>query len=103
MFADVDIEHPDKKSIMMYVMCYFQVLPHSNIVIDSDPETPTENVPVSKTFSSIKADTVENAQVKVTTTLEQTQVDGGLLVDVHNILRHSRQCETTFKFVKTVK
>lgn len=41
---DVNVDHPDKKSIMMYVMCFFQVLPHSNIILDSDPETPSETV-----------------------------------------------------------
>ncbi len=32
---------PDKKSVMMYVMCYFQVLPHSDIVIEDEPVTGT--------------------------------------------------------------
>ena len=31
---DVNVDNPDKKSIMMYVMCYFQVLPHDSITLD---------------------------------------------------------------------
>jgi dystrophin len=31
---DVMAEHPDKKSIMMYVMCYFQVLSKPQVIID---------------------------------------------------------------------
>ncbi|KAK3089530.1 hypothetical protein FSP39_004327 [Pinctada imbricata] len=39
---DVDIDNPDKKSIMMYLMCFFQVLPHTNIVQTEkkDPVSP---------------------------------------------------------------
>ncbi len=39
LLSDVNMDNPDKKSIMMYVMCYFQVLPHSNIVIDQTAAT----------------------------------------------------------------
>ncbi len=46
--SDVNMDNPDKKSIMMYVMCYFQVLPHSNIVIEqtaaSSPSTKTQQI-----------------------------------------------------------
>ena len=35
--VDVNVTTPDKKSVMMYVMCYFQVLPHSDIVIEDVP------------------------------------------------------------------
>uniref|UniRef100_A0A8W8JFQ6 Dystrophin n=1 Tax=Magallana gigas TaxID=29159 RepID=A0A8W8JFQ6_MAGGI len=41
---DVNVKTPDKKSIMMYLMCFFQVLPHSNIPTPSDdlpPSTPS--------------------------------------------------------------
>ncbi|XP_069136952.1 dystrophin-like isoform X1 [Argopecten irradians] len=52
---DVDVENPDKKSVMMYLMCFFQVLPHSNI-------TPTEEGPITpstanSTHSANSADT----------------------------------------------
>ena len=33
----MNVTTPDKKSVMMYVMCYFQVLPHSDIVIEDVP------------------------------------------------------------------
>ena len=36
--VDVDVPTPDKKSVMMYVMCYFQVLPHSDINMDEAVE-----------------------------------------------------------------
>ena len=39
-FEDVDVDHPDKKSIMMYVMCLFQVLPHDNIAMDERSAPP---------------------------------------------------------------
>lgn len=42
--VDVNVKTPDKKSIMMYLMCFFQVLPHSNIPTPSDdlpPSTPS--------------------------------------------------------------
>ncbi|XP_041352153.1 dystrophin-like isoform X2 [Gigantopelta aegis] len=31
---DVNVGQPDKKSIMTYLMCFFQVLPHSNITVE---------------------------------------------------------------------
>ena len=31
LFSDVNTTHPDKKSIMTYVMCLFQVLPHDTV------------------------------------------------------------------------
>ena len=70
--TDVNIEHPDKKSIMMYVMCFFQVLPHSNIVID-EPDTPPETKASDSPF--IKDDSyVDKVEVKVTPPSEQSQV-----------------------------
>ena len=51
--ADVNVDNPDKKSVMMYVMCYFQVLPHSNIVIeDLDFSPPPPNKVQYKQFTS---------------------------------------------------
>ena len=52
LLADVDVDHPDKKSIMMYVMCFFQVLPHSDIVID-DQTTVTTKHKSSKLISQV--------------------------------------------------
>ena len=43
--TDVNVATPDKKSVMMYVMCYFQVLPHSNIVIEDLDLSPTTKSP----------------------------------------------------------
>ena len=35
---DVNTTHPDKKSIMTYVMCLFQVLPHDTVdMLFADP------------------------------------------------------------------
>ncbi|KAJ8315395.1 hypothetical protein KUTeg_007545 [Tegillarca granosa] len=36
----VDIDNPDKKSIMMYLMCFFQTLPHTDINTSLDIELP---------------------------------------------------------------
>ena len=33
--ADVNTESPDKKSVMMYVMCLFQALPRSDISVEN--------------------------------------------------------------------
>ena len=33
--TDVITDYPDKKSIMMYVMCYFQVLSKPKVIIES--------------------------------------------------------------------
>ena len=30
----MNVSQPDKKSIMTYLMCFFQVLPHSNITVE---------------------------------------------------------------------
>ncbi|XP_061169275.1 dystrophin-like isoform X1 [Saccostrea echinata] len=41
---DVNVKTPDKKSIMMYLMCFFQVLPHTDIPTPEDdlpPSTPS--------------------------------------------------------------
>jgi hypothetical protein len=35
---DILSEYPDKKSILMYVMCLFQQLPTNNIVIEENKE-----------------------------------------------------------------
>lgn len=49
--ADVNTPNPDKKSIMMYVMCLFQSLPHSSEdvadmeSIHSEPGTPVATQP----------------------------------------------------------
>jgi hypothetical protein len=36
---DVITDYPDKKSIMMYVMCYFQVLSQPKVVIEDATQT----------------------------------------------------------------
>ena len=38
----MDVPTPDKKSVMMYVMCYFQVLPHGDIHVEEEMESGTE-------------------------------------------------------------
>lgn len=68
----MNIEQPDKKSIMMYVMCYFQALPHSNIVID-DADTPVETKSAESAFIKDEA-YIDKVDVKVTPPTEQTQV-----------------------------
>ncbi|XP_067674722.1 dystrophin-like isoform X3 [Haliotis asinina] len=44
---DVDVSHPDKKSIMTYLMCFFQVLPHSNITVE-EVVSPSSSVVVDE-------------------------------------------------------
>ena len=53
-FSDVDTHQPDKKSIMMYIMCFFQVLPHQDIVIDEALITP----PVSARDNTSKSSNI---------------------------------------------
>uniref|UniRef100_A0A1W7RAQ1 Protein detached n=1 Tax=Hadrurus spadix TaxID=141984 RepID=A0A1W7RAQ1_9SCOR len=52
---DVNTSHPDKKSIMMYVMCFFQALPHQNIPLrrmDSFELSDSETSELGQSFSS---------------------------------------------------
>ena len=60
---DVNIENPDKKSIMMYLMCLFKVLPHSDIppVDESDlPLSPMSPLsPEAEITQSVSASFVE--------------------------------------------
>ncbi|XP_013413171.1 dystrophin isoform X2 [Lingula anatina] len=50
---DVNVDCPDKKSVMMYLMCLFQVLPHSSIVIeDSDNMSTTSDLVSVSTHTS---------------------------------------------------
>lgn len=60
--SDVNTENPDKKSIMLYVMCFFQVLPHGRDTVDhpavkmSSPAiTVTQATPGVKTSSSLQS------------------------------------------------
>ncbi|XP_076373889.1 LOW QUALITY PROTEIN: dystrophin-like [Tachypleus tridentatus] len=46
---DVNTTRPDKKSVMMYVMCFFQALPHENI-----PFRRLESVDLSDSESSLR-------------------------------------------------
>jgi hypothetical protein len=46
---DVITDYPDKKSIMMYVMCYFQVLSKPFVIIDENKET-SEVIMIFKYF-----------------------------------------------------
>lgn len=50
--SDVNVEHPDKKSIMMYIMCYFQVLPHSTVAMDGTTTVTT----VTKTTTVVSSE-----------------------------------------------
>lgn len=51
--VDVNVDTPDKKSVMMYLMCLFKVLPHSDIPVDHEldislsPTTPISPTSVS--------------------------------------------------------
>ena len=53
MFVDVDVDHPDKKSIMMYVMCFFQALPHGDIVVDERAAPASKHHRASKLVSQV--------------------------------------------------
>ncbi|XP_053396069.1 dystrophin-like isoform X7 [Mercenaria mercenaria] len=41
---DVNVDTPDKKSVMMYLMCLFKVLPHSDIPLDQNVDLPISPV-----------------------------------------------------------
>ena len=64
--SDVNVENPDKKSIMMYLMCLFKVLPHSDIppVDESDlPLSPTSPLsPETEITQSVSASFVESSR-----------------------------------------
>jgi hypothetical protein len=56
-FSDVNTSNPDKKSIMMYVMCLYQALPHAKVPLvpangNSSTETTTgsSSASVTETF-----------------------------------------------------
>ena len=52
--VDVDVPTPDKKSVMMYVMCYFQVLPHSDIRVEEAMEdTASASVAMEEDVSTL--------------------------------------------------
>lgn len=59
LFSDVNTPNPDKKSIMMYVMCLFQSLPHSSEdvqdmeSIHSEPSTPVATQPPEVRYRSL--------------------------------------------------
>ena len=65
-FPDVNIENPDKKSIMMYLMCLFKVLPHSNIRPVSESDLPLSPIsplsPESEITASVSSSLVESAK-----------------------------------------
>jgi hypothetical protein len=46
---DVLSEYPDKKSILMYVMCLFQQLPTNNIVIEDKQKSGTSTTTITMT------------------------------------------------------
>lgn len=55
-FSDVNVETPDKKSVMMYLMCLFKVLPHSDIPLDQNVDLPLSPVtPVTPESMSASA------------------------------------------------
>ncbi|KAL3882693.1 hypothetical protein ACJMK2_029006, partial [Sinanodonta woodiana] len=46
---DVAVDNPDKKSVMMYLMCLFKALPHSDIPLENNdipfsPQSPEESI-----------------------------------------------------------
>ncbi|CAB3224722.1 unnamed protein product [Arctia plantaginis] len=69
---DVNTPNPDKKSIMMYVMCLFQSLPHSSEdvadleSVASEPTTPvTSNPPEQQVSSSRPVSTATTGSVEL--------------------------------------
>ena len=66
LFLDVNIENPDKKSIMMYLMCLFKVLPHSDIRPVSESDLPLSPIsplsPESEITASVTSNLVESAK-----------------------------------------
>ncbi len=63
--ADVNVATPDKKSVMMYVMCYFQVLPHADIVMEGEGDPLLSTSPA--TADDTKSSTTTTAAVAVPT------------------------------------
>lgn len=78
-FPDVNTPNPDKKSIMMYVMCLFQSLPHSSEdvadleSVASEPTTPVTNNPpeVTHFFGTLHMFTRSHKQLSLNTILQR--------------------------------
>jgi hypothetical protein len=64
-FEDVIAEFPDKKSIMMYVMCYFQVLSQPKYVIEDSILTTIEKVDTSTNTSMVNIASIVEAPLEV--------------------------------------
>lgn len=64
-FSDVNVDNPDKKSVMMYLMCFFQVLPHSNIP-DTELPPPQPTLVPTPTEKFQFAEHVKKSEVRFT-------------------------------------
>jgi len=53
-FLDVASDFPDKKSILMYVMCLFQQLPSSNIVIEDKEKATTTSTTTDDDYNTME-------------------------------------------------
>ena len=111
--ADVNVDNPDKKCIMMYIMCLFQALPHSNSKqqqqIDkkksyspSTTTTTTTTTDVTSTKSSSSAITVVkdlNESCVGTTGKTQNDVTDPCTAEVSGVLT-SPNYQMLFKTIK---
>ena len=74
----MNVDNPDKKSVMMYVMCFFQVLPHSHIVVEELDELPS---PTGTMSSTVNQSFSPNSSL-VQTTMESTQNSSVVISEV---------------------
>ena len=78
----MNVASPDKKSVMMYVMCYFQVLPHADIVIEDVPALAAGSDKSSINTGAIKPN--------VSSQVRQSQIEGSFVAycDYHRHFYH---------------
>ncbi|KAL5009782.1 hypothetical protein ScPMuIL_012087 [Solemya velum] len=71
---DVNVNNPDKKSIMMYLMCFFQVLPHSSVQVHSPNGTGNTHQLRSPTDNSDHkiASPTDNSRHKISASMDNT-------------------------------
>lgn len=68
---DVNVDTPDKKSVLMYLMCLFKVLPHTDIPTDADgelslsPTTPKSPSSAKNAFQEFKSSNVSPVLIHI--------------------------------------
>uniref|UniRef100_A0ABM0MHJ1 Utrophin-like n=1 Tax=Saccoglossus kowalevskii TaxID=10224 RepID=A0ABM0MHJ1_SACKO len=105
---DVNCDQPDKKSIMMYLMCYFQVLPHQHVKKEkvssqlqiASTDISQEPLSVTKQPLSVTKQTTVSRKTVVTSTVAKQQGVADLTryqADLETVLTWLLQAEDTLR------